>query len=227
MAFGQGPPQVPDSTAGYLRRLAESVGNLQAEIAKRDGRLAEVERKLAEVAGSRERPFYVEDIPGKRVPFWAVIQITIPAQSVSRTSGIHTLSMDGPFVATDIFAHFLPSTGGGGQATAINRWRGPASDEPETELAANVYSVDVPDFFWELEDAGSNRARQNLPIPSAVFSHGRVNLGEFGVGDFFERQSVIRVWITPTRLMGGTGTYGVLYITLKGYKVLVSQAFQA
>jgi hypothetical protein len=225
MAFGQTPDTA--AAAGYIRRLGEQVGALQAEISKRDGRLADLERKISEIGGSKERAFYVEDIPGKRVPFWVVIQVTIPASSTSRTSGIHTLSMDGPFVATDIFASFLPSADGGANANAVNRWRGPASDEPETELAANTFSADVPDFFWELEDAGSNRARQNLPIPSAVFSHGRVNLGEFGVGDFFERQSVIRVWITPTRSMGSTGTYGVLYVTLKGYKVLVSQAFQA
>lgn len=223
MAFGQ----VPDATAGYIRKLAEQVGALQAEIGKRDGRLADMEKKLAEVTSSAEHPFYVEQIPGKRVPYWAVIGITIPAQSTSRTSGIHTLSMDGPFVATDIFANFLPASGGGANANAVNRWRGPSSDEPETELAANTFSLDVPDFFWELEDAGSNRARQNLPIPSAVFSHGRVNLGEFGVGDFFERSSVIRVWITPTRLMGSSGTYGTLWVTLKGFKILVSQAFSA
>jgi hypothetical protein len=203
----------------YARQCAETIGTLQAKLSDRDKRLAALEKKLEEIRRSRERPYYIEDVPGKRVPFFAVITFPVPFVTINdhRAVGIHTLSMDGPFVATDLYGVFLPTS-------SVNRFKNPSSDEPENEFTANSFSVDVLDFLWELEDAGGGRYQQNLPVPSAILSHGRVNLGELSIGGFYERQGVIRIWITPSQGFDGDGT---LYMILKGFKILVSQSFEA
>ena len=219
MAFGQ----IENGTAALLRKLHADNAALQSEILKIQTRLESSERKLAEMASTKERPWYIEDIPGKRVPYWANITIDIAASSTARVSGTYTVSQDGPFVATTLMAAFRPT---GSSATAINRWRMPSSVEPEIEVTAGTFGNDYLDFLWEVEDSGSNRQRQNRALPSSYLANGRVNLSELGVADFFERSSVITVYITPIRTLA-TNREGTLHFTLVGFKLLISQAFSA
>jgi hypothetical protein len=202
------------NAAAILRGLQQQVQQLQA-------RQADNERKLAEREGSSDRPYNIEDIPGKVVPYWALITIAVASSTTSDLPGTHTVSMDGPFCVTDLYAYWRPT----GSASQQNRWRAPSSVEPESELAAATFEDDLIDFLWKLEDAGSDRARMSGPLPSALLSAGRVGTGALPVADVFPGGGIIRVTITPIRSLA-TNHEGTLYFVLGGYKKLVNQSWQ-
>lgn len=54
----------------------------------------------------RNRVKYIEDIPGRRVPYIIVIDIAIDADDTSIREGSHPISQEGPFVATRRMATF-------------------------------------------------------------------------------------------------------------------------
>jgi hypothetical protein len=72
-------------------------------------------RKALKKAAARIR--YIEDIPGKRVPYFQQFQINIPGPTApavtvagQRLSDTKQVSMDGPFVATTYLSAFLMKT---------------------------------------------------------------------------------------------------------------------
>lgn len=50
---------------------------------------------------------YIEEIPGRRIPFELLVTIEVPANTTTVVSQPYTLSMDGPFVATSRHMAFL------------------------------------------------------------------------------------------------------------------------
>ena len=120
-------PNDPE-VAAYLRRMATKQQRVEAQMEalnERYQRMAaaaeddKIElRRLGQAlkkAASRIR--YIEDIPGKRVPYFLGFQINIPGQSNptvslagSRLSDTKQISQDGPFVATTYLSAFLLRT---------------------------------------------------------------------------------------------------------------------
>lgn len=116
------------NVAAYLRRLAsrsERVEMQMKALMERYSALAqkhedseiEMKRLRDALKKAAARIRYIEDIPGKRVPYFLNFQIPIPGQTNpsvslagSRLTDIKQVSMDGPFVATTYLSAFLLKT---------------------------------------------------------------------------------------------------------------------
>jgi hypothetical protein len=121
MAFDPNDPEV----AAYLRRMANKQSRVEAQMealnqryqamaaAAEDDKI-ELKRLASALKKAASRIRYIEDIPGKRVPYFQGFQINIPGQSNptvslagSRLSDTKQISMDGPFVCTTYLSAFL------------------------------------------------------------------------------------------------------------------------
>lgn len=114
--------------AAYLRKLAGTNERLQQQMKALMGRYKQVsqhfedqgielKRLRAAVKKAAERIRYIEDIPGKRVPYFLQFEINIPGPTTPSTtvagqllSDVKTVSQDGPFVCTTYLAAFLMKT---------------------------------------------------------------------------------------------------------------------
>jgi hypothetical protein len=86
--------------AAMLRQMAELVSN--------STKLAQtVAQMSAQRTGGNPSLQYVENIPGRRVPFDQLVSIPIGADLTSETQGSITINQDGPFVAVSRMAIFL------------------------------------------------------------------------------------------------------------------------
>lgn len=197
---------------------------------------------------------YIEDIPGKRVPYWMSVQIPMPipvqpgplgavsnfAIGGQELSAVQNVSMDGPFVCTSYMAAFMAKTYSLGPTEArpsdepagtevytplTGRFRpvastnddfsgayiGPAS--PIGITAVSTFRPGEVDFLWQISDQGTDRSRQNMPLPSR-FLYSEVDRPLYlPVSDFFERGSTIKVSATPTRDLG---TIEMAYVPYNG-----------
>lgn len=124
MAFNDLTPE----TAAYLRRLSNDNERLQAQQqalidryktlrTEHEGDRMELQRLTAAVKKAAARLRYVEDIPGKRVPYVMNFQINIPGPTdptisirCTRLPDSQQVSMDGPFVCTTWLGAFLLKT---------------------------------------------------------------------------------------------------------------------
>lgn len=114
--------------AAYLKRLENTHERQRMQItalvdrykklaSERESDKIELQRLRADLKKAAARIRYIEDIPGKRVPYWMQFSIpipgpTTPTQSVAgqRLSTIQQVSQDGPFVATTYLAAFQMKT---------------------------------------------------------------------------------------------------------------------
>jgi hypothetical protein len=114
--------------AAYLRQMADKQSRMQAQmkaLMSRYKQLAnehadkdiELKRLKAAVKKAAERIRYIEDIPGKRVPYFLQFQINIPGPDTpsttvagQRLSDAKVVSQDGPFVCTTYLGAFLMKT---------------------------------------------------------------------------------------------------------------------
>ncbi len=241
-----------------------------------------------------QRIKYIEDIPGKRIPYLLNFVIELPpsGNAEGAQDGIVSIAnqqffdtqqipMDGPFVATHYMGALQLKTYSLGPTEArpqdvaagtevitplSGRFRPLASTNddfsgayigPGTTVLTGISDVNTPrpgelDFLFTLEDEGSRRARQNqIPQPSRYIFTEVDRPYYLAVSDFYERGSVIRWTVTPTREMdliemayvayngfsGGEGadidgvdpnrrvfaSGGTLYLTMGGYKILQAQ----
>lgn len=117
-------PQV----AKYLRNLAEkqnstdtqmrALGQRYQQMASQyEDQSIEMKRLKNAVKKAAERIRYIEDIPGKRVPYFMNFQINIPGPTGpavtiagAQLSDVKQVSQDGPFVATSYLSAFLMKT---------------------------------------------------------------------------------------------------------------------
>lgn len=117
----------PEESA-YLRRMASDHERLQAQTkalisryktlaSEHEGDRIELQRLQKEFKKAAARIRYIEDIPGKRVPYALNFQINIPGPTDptisvrgTRLDDVKTISMDGPFVATTWQGAFLLKT---------------------------------------------------------------------------------------------------------------------
>ena len=234
-----------------LRRVAHEKSNsraLREKLADLINRFKQhrIEFKAVEkwIAKAAERIKYIEDIPGKRIPYMLNFEIDLPpsGNADGASDGILTIAnqqffdtqqipMDGPFIATHYMGALLlktyslgptqsrPQDAPAGQEVITpltGRFRPLASTNddfsgayigPGTTVVSGIADVNTPrpgeiDFLWTLEDEGSRRARQNqIPQPSRYIFSEVDRPYYLAVSDFYERGSVIRWTITPTREM--------------------------
>ena len=111
--------------AAYLRRMANKQQRVEAQMEALNGRYQamaaaaeddkiELRRLGAALKKAAARIRYIEDIPGKRVPYFMGFSISVPGQSNptvsltgSRLSDTKQVSQDGPFVATTYLSAFM------------------------------------------------------------------------------------------------------------------------
>ena len=164
-------------------------------------------------------PRFIEDIPGKRVPYSYNINLTIT--NTTQTPGTFTVSQDGPFLATQLLAAWRPTAGADSGANAgAGRWRKINSIWAlASDGAGGTYrDPDTVDFEWRYSCSGSDRARQNEVLRSSVelFSvHDRPYY--LPIADFFERSTTVTVEATMLRTPLNAG---ILKFQFIGYKLL-------
>lgn len=172
-----------------------------------------------------DAPRWIEDIPGRRVPFTGVIELTIAANSTSRVEGVLTLSTDGPFVCTGIAMFFQRTTG-----SYSGEW-GPATTFDARIAAANAQfgfdtlydQVNIGSFDVELSEAGSDRNWQNASFASALFSPQSGGVYVLPVANVFGRSSVVSAKVTPGVVQTVAGKVQIL---LLGYKIVQGDVYQ-
>src|SRR3990167_8493044 len=220
--YGQLPPDVGQMIANYDRMLREMRGevtDLQKQIAdligKEDGKLA---------------PRYIEDIPGKRVPYWWVISISIDSaiSDGARWSGAATLSQDGPFVINSTRAFWRVTTQSASADADVSRAFAPVSRYPmllAAATAAPVIDRDIIDWFFAIQLSGGDRLWQNSDMPGAVFATQGNRPEYFGMPGWVERNDTMTIQATASISSTAanapdTSCRGTLYIVHSGYKIL-------
>jgi hypothetical protein len=134
--------------AAYLRRMETANGRMAAQLEALNKRYQELikqyeddkiemRRIKAAVKKAAERIRYIEDIPGKRVPYFQQFQINIPGPTAPATQVAGTrlndtkiISQDGPFVCTTYLSAFLMKTFSIGPYGSLVPLDGRPSDPP-------------------------------------------------------------------------------------------------
>lgn len=194
----------------------------RATIAKLTSSVQEM-RSLLEAAG--DAPKYIENIPGKRVPYMAGISITIDENSTARAEGTYTVSRDGPFVCTAIQMSWQRTSG------AYTGWWGPASTfdlriapaSQQLGLGGLFDQVIVNSFDVEISDKGSDRNWQNIPFASTLFSPQAGGIYGLPVSYLFDTNSVAEVKVHPNAPQEVSGK---VLIELLGYKIVQGSSYQ-
>jgi len=194
----------------------------RSTIAKMATQLQEM-KSLLEASG--DSPKYIENIPGKRVPYMAGISITIDANSTSRAEGTFTVSRDGPFVVTAIQMSWQRTSG------AYTGWWGPATTwdcriAPASQhlgLGGLFDQVFVHSFDVEIADKGSDRNWQNMAFASTLFSPQAGGIYGLPISYLFDTNSVAEVKVTPT---AAQTVAGKVLVELLGYKIVQGSTYQ-
>ena len=121
------PINDPD-VAQYLRKLADKQGRVEAQlnslmkryqhvVAQSEDDKIEMKKIRGTMKKAMERIRYIEDIPGKRVPYFMNFQVEIPGPDTpsttvagQRLSDTKPVSQDGPFVCTTYLSAFMMKT---------------------------------------------------------------------------------------------------------------------
>ncbi|MFH1645991.1 MAG: hypothetical protein ABIB11_06180 [Candidatus Omnitrophota bacterium] len=191
--------------------------------------LAETKRTLEEMRAiiqqANDAPKWIENIPGKRVPYMAGITINIAASSTTRVEGTFTISRDGPFVCCAIHMVWKRTTG------AYQNWWGPATTydlriapaSQQLGFSALFDQVIVHSFDVEIADRGSDRNWQNVAFASTLFSPQAGGVYVLPIAYLFDTNSVAEVALTPTAAQTVAGT---VLVELLGYKIVQGATFQ-
>lgn len=132
----------------FLRQMASKTSRVEAQMASLNERYQqmaaaaeddkiEIKRLRQAVKKAAERIRYIEDIPGKRVPYFNQFQINIPGQTSptvslagTRLSDTKQISQDGPFVCTSYLSAFLLRCFSLGPYLGVDDAGGRPSDPP-------------------------------------------------------------------------------------------------
>jgi len=202
--------------------------NAGAVIANMAMRLQHHEAQLQQLTAlqkaTADAPKWIEQIPGRRVPFGGVIDMPIPANSTSMVSGLFNVAEDGPFVLTAV-ALFYKLTEGDfagiwGYATAAS------SRIISTYPAVGFVGMDKPHVTsggLQIVDRGSDRLWQSKELPTSLFSEEAGGVYVLPVACLFERSSAVEATFAP----GVAVEYaGLVECILLGYKIVQGQSYQ-
>lgn len=205
------------------------INSLYANQRSQQARVEAAEKQLSEVMSllrqQANMPKWVEEIPGKRSNYFAVIEITIAALSTAKAEGTYTVSTDGPFVITAIAMWYqrttAPYNGNWRPATAVDARIAPASQHLGFQ-----YIYDDPvlgTFDVEFAESGSDRNWQNSPFASALFSPSVGCCYVLPVAQLVGRAGVVTCRVTP----GVAQPYaGKVQCLLLGYKIVQGDTYQ-
>ena len=152
------PMNLPPQVAGFLRNLNDKQARQQAQFealskayrdlrTRSEGDKLEIQRLGEWVQKAAKRIRYIEDIPGKRVPYTMNFEIDMP--SVANTSNPvgariraqQTISMDGPFVGTMLMGAFRMKTYSLGPAAEVAPNMPPVGEEVITPLTGRFRPI--------------------------------------------------------------------------------------
>lgn len=129
---------LPPEAAAYLQKMQDKneriklqLQNLYEEYKKREellkGRGEELKRLRSLLRKAISKIRFVEDVPGKRVPYFLCFDVEVPGPTNpaftlvnQRLSGVQTIPMDGSFVATAYMAAFRLKTFSLGPNVAVD-----------------------------------------------------------------------------------------------------------
>ena len=218
------PPQNPPSAVPTAaeRFLASQLKKQASEI-KSQGQILEELKTLMQTAA--DAPKWIEDIPGKRVPYVAQVDITVPAGSTARLEGTYPIPQDGAFVNTGV-AMFWRRTSGAytGMWMPATTYDLKMADSSQQLGYGGLFDNPcVASFNVELSDSGSDREWQNVAFASALFNPQSGGIYMWPAAYLFDTNSVARVRVTPTIAPLVAGVCAVL---LLGYKIVQGVAYQ-
>jgi hypothetical protein len=199
-------------------------------------RLKQHEAQLTQLTAlqkaTADAPKWIEQIPGRRVPYKAVIDLPILANSTAKVDGLYNVSQDGPFVLTGIglfYKRMNPPSGQPADPFAGIWGYATASASRIISVfptAAGFLGLDQPHVTsgaLQIVDRGSDRQWQNKEIPSALFSPEAGGIYVEPIACLFERDSVIEASFTPSIAVD---YYGLVECVLCGYKIVQGQSYQ-
>lgn len=180
-----------DAVFAALRRNAANNAQLQEQMTKLEGFLT----------GMMNVPKFIEDIPGKRSPYFEVIDIDFNAGSTAKREGTTPISTDGPFVCTGIHLAFQHTTG-----PYAGLW-GPATTMDSRLIVDRTLGTNglmgvfdqphVGSFTIEITAHGSDRLWQSQPVPSSLYSPQAGGAYILPASHLFGRNATIRLAATP------------------------------
>lgn len=213
------PPQTPEA-----QRARAVINNMAMRLKQHE---AQLQQLTALQKATADAPKWIEQIPGRRVPYFGVIDLPILANSTSKIDGLYPVSEDGPFVVTGV-ALFYKRTGSDddfagvwGYATAVGARM--LNNFPSVPGFLGLDQPHVTSGSLQLADRGSDRNWQNKEIPSAMFSPEAGGVYVLPIACLFERNSAIEASFTP----GLAADYpGMVQCILCGYKIVQGQSYQ-
>lgn len=224
--------QAAEFAAGTARRADERVTSLQREHDTLLQALKQMDQTLGaiqKIGGGSGNPDIqrIENIPGRRVPFDMVTEISIAANDTSLRTGTFTVSQEGPFVVVARMATFLSqytfqdASGAAFLGRSNGRWRPihSASDIMDAALPADVQRVvafpgtGAPSYsspalhapYRSMEfdarikmiNQGASFPRSNIPVPSPFWTTFINSPFQLGALDFFARADVVEFQVQP------------------------------
>lgn len=196
-------------------RQRQTDAQLQTVLAKYDELLHACENQPRSI--SQE----IDSIQGRRI-FYTLGQVqtfTIAQNGVRAAALPFLVSQDGPFIATHYpFAIWKPSAPD--NATNKGQWS-PVSSWPLPTQQRGAQQDGI-DLSYEVNDSGSQRAFQNLPV-GPIFSRPDL-LSPLPVPTLFAPNTTIQFIPTYERIFFGAPqvptTGGTLYVGFPGYKIV-------
>jgi hypothetical protein len=192
-------------------------------------KIANLENAISEIKSllrqTYDAPKFIEDIPGKRSPYFAPIDITVAASSTSKVEGTYSVSTDGPFciVAIGLFWQRTSSPYNGMWAPASTL---EAKIAPASQGLGFQNLFDSPlmgSFDVEFAESGADRNWQSNAFASALFSPSVGGVYVLPVTALIGRASIVTARVTPTVAQDVAGKVQVL---LCGYKIVQGDTYQ-
>jgi len=194
-------------------------------------RLKQHEAQLQQITAlqkaSADAPKWIEQIPGRRIPFWGIVDLTIAADSTSKVEGTYNVTEDGQFVVTGVGLFFRKTSGAyqgiWGYATAAGAKTSAGTTGQQHGYGFLFDQPHVISGNLQIIDRGSDRNWQNREVASALFAPEAGGVFVLPVACLFDRNGVIEVGFTPGVSIPYTGA---VQCVLCGYKIIQGQSYQ-
>jgi hypothetical protein len=203
-------------------RINAALGAMHRQINNQQQMIDEMRNLLSAAA---DTPSYIDQIPGRRVPYWAEENLVIAASSTARVEASHSVSADGPFVCTGLAAFYQrtegPYAGPAGPVTTVDSRIAAVGQQHGAQYLFDQPHAISGDF--EIIDRGSDRQWQNRPISSGLLATEVGGMYVLPIANLFGTNSSITLAFTP----GFELPYaGLVKMILCGYKIVQGQNYQ-
>jgi len=203
-------------TAAAFKQLAARTGTLQQT----------VDQLMALQKAATDAPKWIEQIPGRRVPFHGGIDLAIEANNTAKVEGNYTVTEDGQFVVAAIGAFFQKTSG---DPATKGIWGYASAADGRLAAPANPLGYagifDQPHIIsgdFTIVDRGSDRRWENRDISTALFSPQAGGVYVLPVSCLMPRNAVIEVGFTPSKAIPYTGK---VQMVLLGYKIVQGSTY--